>query len=63
MLAISGANSWDDEVTGLALTPAAPDVQTVVIPGVGHWVAETAPTQMLETLYSFLEPYRTAAQP
>jgi len=57
VVGIGGANSWGPFAGG-ALTPAAPDVQTVVIPGVGHWVAETAPEQMLETLDSFLAPYR-----
>jgi hypothetical protein len=32
----------------------------VVIPGVGHWVAETAPEQMLTALTAFLAPYRAA---
>ena len=34
-------------------------VQTVVIPGAGHWVAEQAPEQELAALAAFLEPYRT----
>ena len=36
----------------------ADDVQTVVIPGVGHWVAEQAPEAMLAALTAFLAPYR-----
>ena len=40
------------------MTPAADDVQTVVIPGTGHWVAETAPEEMLAALAPFLAPYR-----
>jgi hypothetical protein len=32
----------------------------VLIPGVGHWVAETAPKEMLKALGTFLAPYRSA---
>jgi pimeloyl-ACP methyl ester carboxylesterase len=39
---------------------AAGNVQTVVIPGAGHWVAEQAPAQMLAALTAFLAPYRAA---
>ncbi|HZA15323.1 MAG TPA: hypothetical protein VE645_00240 [Pseudonocardiaceae bacterium] len=37
---------------------AADDVQSVVIPGTGHWVAETAVEEMLAALTAFLAPYR-----
>jgi hypothetical protein len=37
---------------------AADDVQTVVIPGAGHWVAEEAPDELLAALTAFLAPYR-----
>jgi pimeloyl-ACP methyl ester carboxylesterase len=40
------------------MKPAADDVQTVVIDGVGHWVAEQAPEEMLAALTEFLAPYR-----
>jgi hypothetical protein len=40
---------------------AADDVQTVVIPECGHWVAEQAPEQLLAALTAFLAPYRDAA--
>ena len=40
---------------------AADDVQTVVLPGSGHWVAEQAPEQLLAALTAFLAPYRDAA--
>ena len=40
------------------MKPVADDVQTVVIPGVGHWVAELAPDEMLAALTAFLAPYR-----
>ena len=36
----------------------ADDVQGVVIPGVGHWVAEEAPQELLAALTTFLAPYR-----
>ena len=39
----------------------ADDVQTVVLPGSGHWVAEQAPEQLLAALTAFLAPYRDAA--
>jgi pimeloyl-ACP methyl ester carboxylesterase len=57
VLAIGGAGSWG-ELTGDGIKPAADDVQTVVIPGVGHWVAEQAPEEMLAALTAFLAPYR-----
>jgi hypothetical protein len=36
----------------------ADDVQTLVIPGCGHWVAEQAPEELLAALTPFLAPYR-----
>jgi pimeloyl-ACP methyl ester carboxylesterase len=55
-----GAESWGQEA-GNGMKPAATDVQTVVIPGAGHWVAEQAPEEMLVALGTFLAPYRAAA--
>jgi pimeloyl-ACP methyl ester carboxylesterase len=57
VLGIGGELSWG-EAAGEAMKPAANDVQTVVIPGVGHWVAEQAPDEMLAALTAFLAPYR-----
>jgi pimeloyl-ACP methyl ester carboxylesterase len=57
VLGIGGELSWG-EAAGEAMKPAANDVQTVVIPGVGHWVAEQAPDEMLAALTTFLAPYR-----
>jgi pimeloyl-ACP methyl ester carboxylesterase len=57
VLAIGGAESWG-ESAGTGIEPAANDVQTVVIPGAGHWVAEQAPEEMLAALKGFLAPYR-----
>ncbi|MGW9031789.1 alpha/beta fold hydrolase [Streptomyces sp. NPDC055722] len=59
VLAIGGAASGG-EGPGLATQPAAHDVQTLVIPDTGHWVAEEAPEQMLAALTTFLAPYRAA---
>ena len=60
VLGIGGQNSWG-ELAANGIKPAANDVQTVVIPGVGHWVAEQAPEEMLATLTTFLAPSRAAA--
>jgi pimeloyl-ACP methyl ester carboxylesterase len=60
VLAIGGELSYGDHV-GEAMTPLASDVQSVVIPGTGHWVAEEAPDEMLAALTTFLTPYREGA--
>jgi hypothetical protein len=39
----------------------ADDVQTVVIPGAGHWIAEQTPEAVLTALTGFLAPYRDGA--
>jgi len=36
----------------------ADDVQSLVLPGSGHWVAEQAPEELLVALTAFLAPYR-----
>jgi pimeloyl-ACP methyl ester carboxylesterase len=59
VLGIGGEKSWGME-PARAMTYAATDVQSAVIPGVGHWVAEQAPEQMVETISAFLAPYRDA---
>ena len=61
VLAIGGAESYGDHV-GEAMQLVADDVQSVVIPGTGHWVAEDAPDEMLAALTAFLAPYRDAAR-
>ena len=38
----------------------ADDVQSVVIPDTGHFVAEESPEEMLAALTAFLAPYRGA---
>jgi pimeloyl-ACP methyl ester carboxylesterase len=59
VLAIGGERSYGEHV-GEAMKPLADDVQSVVIPGTGHWVAEEAPDEMLVALRPFLAPYREA---
>jgi pimeloyl-ACP methyl ester carboxylesterase len=41
----------------------ADDVQGLVFPGVGHWLAEQAPDELIAALSSFLAPYRDARVP
>jgi pimeloyl-ACP methyl ester carboxylesterase len=60
VLAIGGAESWGEAV-GESLKPLAKDVQSVVLPGAGHWFAEQAPEEAVEALTAFLAPYREAA--
>jgi pimeloyl-ACP methyl ester carboxylesterase len=60
VLAIGGANSWGP-LAAEGMRPAARDVQAVVIPDTGHWVAEQAPDAVLGALSSFLAPYRRQA--
>ena len=57
VLAIGGAESSGAGV-GNTMKLAADDVQTVVLAGSGHWVAEQAPEQLLAALTAFLAPYR-----
>ena len=59
VLAIGGAESYGADV-GKAMASLADDVQSAVIPGAGHWVAEEAPEAMLAALTTFLAPYRSA---
>ena len=59
VLAIGGEASFGEHV-GDALQLVADDVQSVVIPGVGHFVAEEAPDQMLAALTAFLAAYARA---
>jgi pimeloyl-ACP methyl ester carboxylesterase len=60
VLAIGGEVSFGDHVAE-ALNAVADDVESVVIPGAGHFVAEEAPDEVLAALTSFLTPYREAA--
>jgi pimeloyl-ACP methyl ester carboxylesterase len=60
ILALGGAHSLGEQV-GATMKLAADNVQTVVIPGCAHWVAEESPDETLEALNSFLAPYREPA--
>jgi len=53
VLAIGGEASYGGHV-GDAMKHLADDVQSAVIPGAGHWVAEEAPDEMLAALTAFL---------
>ncbi|HWX97767.1 MAG TPA: alpha/beta hydrolase [Solirubrobacteraceae bacterium] len=57
VLAIGGVES-SGEVVGNTMELVADDVQSVVLPGSGHWVAEQAPEELLAALRAFLAPYR-----
>jgi pimeloyl-ACP methyl ester carboxylesterase len=62
VLAIGGEASYGDHVAE-AMRGLADDVQTAVIPGTGHWVAEDAPEATLAALTAFLAPYAAAKVP
>jgi pimeloyl-ACP methyl ester carboxylesterase len=57
VLAIGGEESSGEGV-GKTMKLVADDVQSVVLTGSGHWVAEQAPEQLLAALTAFLAPYR-----
>jgi pimeloyl-ACP methyl ester carboxylesterase len=57
VLAIGGAASYGEHVRE-AMSSLAADLQGMVIPGTGHWVAEEAPEEMLTALTVFLAAYR-----
>ena len=57
VLVIGGAQSVGDQVAD-TMKLVADDVQSVVIPDSGHWVAEEAPEELLSALTAFLAPYR-----
>src|SRR5262249_16964777 len=59
VLAIGGAASSGEGV-GNSMKLPADDVQSLVIPHCGHWVAEQAPEELLAALTAFLAPYRSA---
>jgi pimeloyl-ACP methyl ester carboxylesterase len=57
VLGIGGEHSLAGQVAD-TMKLAADDVQSVVIPGCAHWVAEEAPGETLAALTAFLAPYR-----
>jgi len=60
VLAIGGEKSIGAGV-GNTMRLIAENVDSIVIPGSGHWIAEEAPEQVLTAVRPFLEPYRSAA--
>jgi pimeloyl-ACP methyl ester carboxylesterase len=60
VLAMGGAESSGAMVAD-TMKLTADDVQTLVIPGIGHWLAEQAPDELVAALTEFLAPYRDAS--
>jgi pimeloyl-ACP methyl ester carboxylesterase len=61
ILVIGGASGVGDGAAN-TMKLVADDVQSVTIPGTGHWIAEEAPTEVVVALTQFLAPYRVAAR-
>jgi pimeloyl-ACP methyl ester carboxylesterase len=61
VLAIGGEESGGEGVAA-TMKLVADDVQSVVLPGAAHWVAEQAPEALLVALAEFLAPYRKGAE-
>ena len=55
VLAIGGEKSFGEHVAE-AMRLVADDVQGLVVPGAGHFVAEEAPEELLAALSAFLAP-------
>jgi pimeloyl-ACP methyl ester carboxylesterase len=62
VLAMGGEESFGEGI-GERVKGVADNVQTVVLHGAAHWVAEQAPDEMLDALTAFLAPYRDAPPP
>jgi pimeloyl-ACP methyl ester carboxylesterase len=62
VLAIGGEYSYGGHVAE-AMQSLAENLQSAVIPGTGHWIAEDAPNATLKALTPFLAPYRDAGAP
>src|SRR4029453_14467109 len=60
VLAIGGEQS-SGAMVGELMQLVADDVQTLVIPGCGHWVAEQAPEELLAALTALLAPHPAGA--
>jgi pimeloyl-ACP methyl ester carboxylesterase len=60
VLAVGGVEGWGTAV-GEHLDGLATNIQTVAVPGAGHWVAEQAPAALLTEFKAFFAPYRAAA--
>jgi pimeloyl-ACP methyl ester carboxylesterase len=57
ILAIGGQYSLGEQIAD-TMKLAADDVQTLVVPGCAHWVAEETPDETIAALTAFLAPYR-----
>ncbi|MEV6286065.1 alpha/beta hydrolase [Kribbella sp. NPDC051770] len=53
VLGIGGANSWGPAAAD-GIRPAATNVQGLVVPNAGHWLAEQAPAVMIQAVRRFL---------
>jgi pimeloyl-ACP methyl ester carboxylesterase len=60
VLAMGGAESGGT-MAAETMKLVADDVQPLVIPGIGHWLAEQAPDELAAALTEFLAPQRAAA--
>ena len=60
VLAVGGARAIGEGVAA-TMRLVADDVQSVIIPDSGHWVAEEAPEPLLAAMIPFLAPYRGGA--
>jgi pimeloyl-ACP methyl ester carboxylesterase len=60
VLAIGGEQSIGAAVEA-TMKSCAEVVEGLVIPGIGHWLAELAPDEVLAAMTKFLGPYREAA--
>jgi pimeloyl-ACP methyl ester carboxylesterase len=60
VLAMGGAESSGAMVAD-TMKLTADDVQTLVIPGIAHWLAEQAPDELVAALTAFLAPYRDSS--
>ena len=58
VLAMGGAQSLG-AMAADTMKLTADNVQTLVIPDTGHWLAEQAPDQLLAALNTFLGPTHT----
>jgi pimeloyl-ACP methyl ester carboxylesterase len=59
VLAIGGEKAIGEGVVN-TMKLVADNVESAIIPGSGHWVAEEAPDKLLAALTPFLAPYRDA---
>jgi pimeloyl-ACP methyl ester carboxylesterase len=60
VLAMGGAESLG-ALAAETMKLVADEVETLVVPGVGHWLAEQAPDAIVAALSEFLTPYRASA--